>query len=118
MEYTQEQIKAIYAELQKKAVTADGRKYYIVKYVHTKLDEWKKNMIAHVEYLQAQLKEGNLIASGPVETGTEERKEAVLIIAAKDEDDLMNLIKADPFWKLGLVASYTVQEWKPIFRDI
>lgn len=118
MEYTQEQIQAAYAEIQKKAVTKDGRKFYIVKYVHTKLDEWKKNMLAHIEYLQDQLKKGNLIASGPVETGVDDRKEAVLIIAAKDEDDLMEFVKADPFWKLGLVASYTVQEWKPLFRNI
>lgn len=118
MEYTQEQIQAVTAELQKKATTKDGRKFYIIKYVHTKLDEWKKNMVAHVEYLQSQIKAGNLIVSGPVETGVETRKEAVLIIAAKDEDEAKRFIEADPFYKLGLVDSYTCQEWKPLFRDI
>lgn len=39
-------------------------------------------------------------------------------VAADSEDQAKQFIDADPFYQLDLVDSYTLQEWKPIFRDI
>ncbi len=27
----------------------------------------------------------------------------------------MSLLKADPFWKEGLVADYSIEQWTPMF---
>ncbi|AMV61022.1 Hypothetical protein ADU72_0524 [Pediococcus damnosus] len=116
MEYTKEQLQKVQAEMAKKA-TKDGKKFFVVKYVHTDLEGWKKFLMPHAEYLMAHLKKGDLIVSGPLETGTEDRKEAMLVMVADNEESLMDVIKEDPYWIQGLVDSYTINEWQPIFRN-
>ncbi|MDW4347240.1 YciI family protein [Staphylococcus saprophyticus] len=93
-------------------------KYFIVKFEHTNLTGWKKNMIAHVLYLRKMIKKGHLIVSGPTVDNQKDVKEAYLIFKVKNRNALMELLKQDPYWYKGLVSNYLIEEWKPIFGNI
>ncbi|WP_390612103.1 YciI family protein, partial [Staphylococcus argensis] len=53
---------------------------------------------------------GDLLVSGPVENEDKSKLEAYLVLKANNEDQLMSLLKADPFWKEGLVADYSIEQ--------
>lgn len=93
-------------------------KYYIVKFEHTNLTGWKKNVIAHALYLRKMIKKGYLIVSGPTVDNQKDVKEAYLIFKVKHRNTLMELLEQDPYWYKGLVSNYSIDEWKPIFGDI
>ncbi|EHJ07320.1 YciI family protein [Staphylococcus simiae] len=92
--------------------------YYIVKFVHTDLLGWQEHLEAHVKYLYQLTTKGYLAISGPIENEDEQRKEAYLILKADNEQKLQTLLENDPYWYEGLVAEYTVEEWKPMFGDL
>lgn len=87
--------------------------FFMVTYVHRDAEGWRKHVIPHVQYLQAQLKEGSLRASGPL-VGTPDRA-ALLIMTAPDKQAVLDLIELDPFKIEGLVDDMTVTEWDPMF---
>lgn len=86
---------------------------YVVTYEHPNADGWKEHLMPHIAWLQAQLKTGALIASGPFSDRTV--RPAMLIMDAPDRGSLDRLIAADPFAEQGLIANMTVNEWDPIF---
>lgn len=93
-------------------------KHYIVKFEHTDLKGWKKNVIPHVLYLRKLIKQGHLIVSGPTVDERKDVKEAYLIFKVKDKTQLMELLEKDPYWYKGLVSHYTIDEWKPLFGNL
>ncbi len=86
---------------------------YIITYAHPDETGWQQHLMPHILWLQAQLKAGNLLASGPFPQATQ--KEAMLIMRAPNRAALDALITSDPFAIEGLIADMTVREWDPIF---
>lgn len=86
---------------------------YVVTYEHPDELGWKEHLMPHVAWLQAQLKAGTLIASGPF--GDRTLRPAMLILSAQDRSSLHRLIATDPFAEQGLIDNMTVDEWDPIF---
>ncbi|KOR12642.1 hypothetical protein AMC75_09235 [Staphylococcus carnosus] len=93
-------------------------KYYLVTFVHTDLEGWKKYVNAHIRYLEKLIKEHKLIVSGPLQDAEKGEKEAILIFHVKDKKELMALLENDPYWYEGLVAEYNVREWNPMFGSL
>lgn len=89
--------------------------YYLVKFVHTDMKGWQQHIRDHAIYLYQLVEFGDLLVSGPVENEYKSKLEAYLVLKANNEDQLMSLLKADPFWKEGLVADYTIEQWTPMF---
>ena len=85
----------------------------VVTYQHPDEDGWKRHMVPHIAWLQDRLKDGSLLASGPV-TDVPVRS-ALLIVKAADRPSLELLISSDPFAQHGLIENMTVSEWDPIF---
>jgi uncharacterized protein YciI len=90
-------------------------KYFIVTYIHTDVEGWKKHLAAHVAYLEKLIKDGKLRVSGPF-VGTPE-KSAMLILSVRNSQEALELIEKDPYSIEGLVAESTFTEWNPIFGD-
>jgi uncharacterized protein len=86
---------------------------FLVTYAHPDDTGWQAHIMAHVAWLQEQVKAGSVIASGPM-PGEADRA-ALLIMAAPNEAQLRALIETDPFAKAGLIANLTVRNWDPIF---
>jgi uncharacterized protein YciI len=86
---------------------------YVVTYEHPNEEGWKQHLMPHVAWLQAQLKAGRLLASGPFSDLT--AKAAMLVMSAPDRTALEDLIATDPFAQHGLIDDMTVKEWDPIF---
>ncbi|MDP1630753.1 MAG: YciI family protein [Caulobacter sp.] len=86
---------------------------YVVTYSHPDAEGWARHVMAHVDYLQALLKQGVLRASGPF-VGTPDRS-AMLVMAADNQQALLEIISQDPFAIEGLIHDMTISEWDPIF---
>ena len=93
-------------------------KYYIVKYVHKDLVGWKNFLEEHIDYLNRQVENGHIVASGPIENDLSNQNEAFLIFNIQDKVSLLKLIEQDPFWKKGLVDEYSIDLWEPWFGDL
>jgi uncharacterized protein len=86
---------------------------YHITYAHPDEAGWQQHLIPHILWLQARLKDGSLLASGPFPDAAQ--KEAMLIMRAPDRAAIDALIATDPFAIEGLIADMTVQAWDPIF---
>ena len=86
---------------------------YAISYQHPDEDGWKRFVMPHILWLQARLKDGSLLASGPLTDLN--IKSALLIMSAPDLESLEELIGTDPFSLHGLIEDMTVNEWDPIF---
>ena len=86
---------------------------FVVTYQHPNEAGWTQHIMPHIAWLQAQLKVGTLIASGPFSDRTV--RPAMLIMNAPDRASLDSLIASDPFAEHGLIDNMTVNEWDPIF---
>lgn len=93
-------------------------KYYIVNYVHKDLNKREKFLKPHFEFLEEQVKNGNLVASGPIENNSTTQIDAFLIFNIQNEKCLFEILKKDPFWKEGLVDEYKIDLWEPWFGDL
>ncbi len=91
--------------------------YYLVKFVHTDIEHWKQHVRDHAIYLYQLVESGDLLLSGPIENNDDHQKEAYLVLKADNEAQLMALLKADPFWKQGLVSDYTIEKGTPMFGN-
>lgn len=89
--------------------------YFVVKFLHTDLENWEKHLTPHLIYLKDQIKEGNLLMSGPIENVGDDRVEALLVFSVENKDVLHGILEGDPFWIEGLVADYEIIEWNPMF---
>lgn len=63
----------------------------------------------HRAFLRAQLADGALLASGPLEGGR-----ALLLLVAEDREGLGALLARDPFATAGVIASVEVAVWTPV----
>lgn len=92
------------------------RKYYVVTYVHDDLTGWTKYLLAHVRYLKRQVKKGKIIVSGPSEG--DHRRQAILIFAVENQEELTALIHEDPYYQHNLIIEMTITPWKPQFGNL
>ena len=86
---------------------------YVVSYQHPDEDGWKQYVLPHIAWLQARLKDGSLLASGPQSDRV--TKSALLIMCAASRKVLESLIATDPFAIQGLIENMTIDKWDPIF---
>lgn len=77
-------------------------KYYIVNYVHNDLNKREKFLKPHFEFLEEQVKNGNLIASGPIENNSTTQIDAFLIFNIQNKECLFEILKKIRFGKKGL----------------
>jgi uncharacterized protein YciI len=74
---------------------------------------WNTHLKPHVDYLLKILKEGKLIASGPL-NGTKLRS-GFLIISAADRAEVETIVANDPFAIEKLIVELVITEWDPVF---
>ena len=86
---------------------------YVVTYEHPDEDGWQRYVMPHIDWLKERLKDGALLASGPLSEQTV--KSALLIMRAADKPSLESIIASDPFAEEGLIENMTIKEWDPIF---
>ena len=86
---------------------------FAVTYDHPNEAGWIQHVMPHVVWLQERLKDGSLLASGPITTAL--CKSALLIMTAPDRSTVEGLIASDPFAEHGLIENMTIKEWDPIF---
>jgi uncharacterized protein YciI len=65
----------------------------------------------HRDWLQQQLTEGSLLASGPMV----DSPSALLIWKAESVTALAALLDLDPFDIAGCIGERVIQEWNPVF---
>jgi uncharacterized protein YciI len=65
----------------------------------------------HRQYLSELREKGHLAISGPFSDGSG----ALIVLEAGSKDEAEALVKADPFAKAGVFASYVIRPWNPIF---
>lgn len=65
----------------------------------------------HREYLDGLLSDGRLVESGPFadESG------ALLVYEANDEDEVRQIMAADPYNSVGAFGSVEIKEWRRIY---
>lgn len=82
---------------------------YIVELQYSKpLAEIEAHMHAHVEWLKHWYREGLLVMSGPKSP----RNGSILVVRARDQDVLWEMLRQDPFHELGLVQQ-VITEFHP-----
>jgi uncharacterized protein YciI len=86
---------------------------YAVTYEHPDEAGWQLHLMAHLVWLQDRVKDGSLLASGPLNGRSV--KSALLVMRAPDQPSLETIIGADPFAIEGLIANMTIEPWDPIF---
>ena len=59
------------------------------------------------------MKDGSLIASGPLTTTR--LRSGFLMFEAPSRSEVEALVQADPFAIMGLIVDLTIEEWDPLF---
>ncbi|MEY2928427.1 MAG: hypothetical protein RL367_2904, partial [Pseudomonadota bacterium] len=67
---------------------------YIVTYEHPDESGWQQHLMAHLTWLQERVKDGSLLASGPLNGRIV--KSALLIMKAPDLQSLEAVVATDP----------------------
>ena len=65
----------------------------------------------HRVWLEEQLENGSLLASGPMV----DRPAGLLVFRAESIEALNNLLDQDPFELAGVIGERTIEEWNPVF---
>ncbi|MFC3298766.1 hypothetical protein FJV46_00425 [Arthrobacter agilis] len=65
---------------------------------------------AHRQWLEAQVEQGRVLASGPFADGSG----ALLVFSSGTEADLNQLVSEDPFALVGAISAVKTTEWTPI----
>ncbi|WP_033436477.1 YciI family protein [Saccharothrix sp. NRRL B-16314] len=65
---------------------------------------------AHRDYLATLVERGALLVSGPYADQTG----ALLVYEAADEDELREILAADPYTSAGVIAETRVHEWQTL----
>ncbi|MDO6406759.1 MAG: YciI family protein [Pantoea sp.] len=89
---------------------------YIVRMDHPAGPEWNSFVREHVVYLKDLIKQGKLIASGPLKQTP--LRAGFLIFNADSREEVSKLVNADPFARENLIAQLDIQEWDPLFGQL
>ncbi|WP_034947559.1 YciI family protein [Erwinia oleae] len=89
---------------------------YIVRMDHPEGIEWNTVVREHVLYLKELIKQGKLLASGPLKNTP--LRAGFLIFRAETRDEVQMMVKADPFARENLIAHLDIQEWDPLFGQL
>jgi uncharacterized protein YciI len=82
----------------------------LVNYVRP-LEEIDKHLTAHVEFLKASYKNGELVASGR----RTPRDGGIILSKHKSKDEAIAFSERDPFF-INKVAEYKIFEWTPTMK--
>lgn len=86
---------------------------YTVRMDHPDGDKWNQFVLEHVLYLKDLIKQGKLLASGPLK-GTPLRA-GFLIMQAENEEEVKQLVAGDPFSRENLIVALRIEQWDPLF---
>lgn len=89
---------------------------YIVRMEHPEGTRWNMYVREHVLYLKALIKQGKLIASGPLKNTP--LRSGFLLLRADNLAEVNALVNADPFARESLIAQLDIQEWDPLFGQL
>lgn len=89
---------------------------YLVTYVHPDKQRWLEHLETHVHWIERRLADGTIVASGPLQDVPE--LSAVLLIKARDRQQVHELLADDPFVAQGLLTELTVLKWYPGFGEL
>ncbi|RVU39472.1 hypothetical protein EOI86_09635 [Hwanghaeella grinnelliae] len=79
-------------------------------------DQRSIHMQAHLTFLERNA--DRIKAAGPVSDPRSSLPAGGLwTVDCKDEEDVWDLVKSDPFWPTGLRKSVTVHRWHRVFAD-
>lgn len=90
---------------------------FAVRFEHPDAAGWQARLGPHIRWLQDRLRDGSLLASGPL-PGTAAAggsDSAMLIVEAADRAAVEAMIATDPFAIQGLIANLRIDAWDPIF---
>lgn len=89
---------------------------FAVEYTYTENsdDVRDEHRPRHRDWLRSLHDEGKLLLSGPFADGSG----ALLIFTAGDADELIALLRADPFNMVGVVANVGMKAWTPVIGPI
>ncbi|MEH2920397.1 YciI family protein [Samsonia erythrinae] len=89
---------------------------YIVRMEHPEGTEWNTFVREHVLYLKELIREGKLVASGPLKNTP--LRAGFLVFRAETLDEVHSMINADPFAREALIEHLDIQEWDPLFGQL
>lgn len=90
--------------------------YFVCTYAYGPAEEQAKFRPDHRAYLGTLVKQGKIAASGPFVT--EENPGALIIFSVESEQDVHELVAADPMKIGGAVLNYSVQQWNPVLGTV
>ena len=75
-----------------------------------------KTRPTHLEYLKSQA--ARLFAAGPVLSADGKSPVgSLLLVEARDEAEVREILAGDPYDKVGLFQTLTIQPWRKVFSD-
>ena len=80
---------------------------------HPDGDGCGKHVVPHLLYLKKLIKEGRLLASGPLKGTT--LRAGFLVMVGDSRKEVEAMVEADPFAIEGLICGLTIEEWDPLF---
>ncbi|KGD73733.1 hypothetical protein HA49_10835 [Tatumella morbirosei] len=89
---------------------------YLVTMEHPEGPEWGTFVREHVLYLKQLIRNGTLIASGPLKNTA--LRAGFLIFRAESLQQVHMLVDADPFAREKLIAKLEIQQWDPLFGQL
>ncbi|HEY0210639.1 YciI family protein [Acerihabitans sp.] len=89
---------------------------YVVRMGHPDGLEWSIFVREHVLYLKELIRQGKLIASGPLKNTA--LRAGFLIFKAETLEEVNAMIGADPFARENLIVQMDIQEWDPLFGKL
>lgn len=89
---------------------------YIVRMDHPDGSKWNTFVREHVLYLKELIKQGKLIASGPLKNTP--LRAGFLVFSANSLDEVTTMVNEDPFARENLIAQLDIQEWDPLFGQL
>ncbi|MDF7660854.1 YciI family protein [Erwiniaceae bacterium L1_54_6] len=89
---------------------------YVVRMDHPDGTEWNAFVREHVVYLKTLIKQGKLLASGPLKNTP--LRAGFLVFKAETLDEVHAMVNADPFAREDLIAQLDIQEWDPLFGEL
>lgn len=89
---------------------------YVVRMDHPHGTEWNAFVREHVVYLKELVRQGKLLASGPLKNTP--LRAGFLVFNAETLDEVKAMVNADPFAREDLIAQLDIQEWDPLFGEL
>lgn len=86
---------------------------FIVRMEHPEGPLWNTYVLEHIDYLQALIKQGHLLASGPVKGSA--LRAGFLIFKADSKLEVQAWIDEDPFARENIISALTIEQWDPLF---